>query len=74
MEVSTDLYDAVYDLWNAIEAGATFEDAYEEYESELDSAIIAAAEYIVENDIDLLSIIDDMITADSETTEETTEA
>jgi hypothetical protein len=51
--VSTDLNVAVYDLWEAIEEGETFTDAYAEYETEIESAVAAAAEYIVENDFDL---------------------
>lgn len=52
IDYSTDLYDAVYDLWNAIEAGSTFEEAYAEYETELEEATALAAAYLVLNDID----------------------
>jgi hypothetical protein len=57
MESCTDIYDAVYELWDAIDAGSTFDDAYDLYEIDLEDATTTCAEYVVENDIDLDDIV-----------------
>ncbi len=73
LESCTDVSDAVYELWDAIEAGSTFTDAYSLYETDLEDATTTCAEYVVESDIDLEAIVESLEAAASTTDTETTE-
>jgi hypothetical protein len=56
-----------------MESGSTFSDAYTTYETELEDATTSCAEYVVENDIDLETIVENLEADAATTATETTE-